>query len=240
MYAPSTPSSSKLPARGRNRYDRSSLGGSADRYALGWLVAYRAYIDRSWNPAVRPEPLALVAPGQDQPNTRTAYDALGIDIVPVGEGAPQGGRGQSGGKNPWDNPATGEDRALHAYWQNGKRKGWWLAEVPIGAGVPRRLDAVVIRQAKEWHSPAGQDLDDFQKALEQRLPVEPIEAKRRPDEEALGQLLAAKYMFRETYPGAGDLSLTACVWKQGSEPARWLYKQHPSVHVETIPESQMG
>jgi hypothetical protein len=47
--------------------------------------------------------------------------------------------------------------------------------------------------------------------------------------------VAGKHMFSEDHPGHGELSMTACVRKSATEPAQWLYAQHP-IRIEVVPE----
>jgi hypothetical protein len=201
------------------------------------LLAYKAYLERSWQPQAPVRPLALVAPGEDHPNTESAPEAFDLDIVAV-DGEPRkrrGGGGRPARNDPGDNPLTGEDRSLHDLWNQRKRTGWWLAEAPIGAGAPRRLDAVVIPWPTPRHSKAGADLDDFREVVADGREVELIEAKWRADEKALGQLLGGEVMFSEDHPGHGRLSMTACVREPATEPAQWLHEQHP-IQIEVVPE----
>ena len=212
----------------------------AGRYGLGWLLAYKAYLERSWQPATPVRPAALVSPGEDRPNTASAYEAFDIDIVAVdGEARPKRRGGGSATNDPWENPKPrSEDEILHDLWDQRERAGWWLAEVPIGAGAPRRLDAAVIPWQGSRHSKAGDDvIEEFRAAVADGAPVELIEAKWRPTEEALGQLLGGKHMFSEEYPGHGELSMTACVRECGNEPAQWLYERYP-VHIEVVPDGE--
>ena len=84
-------------------------------------------------------------------------------------------------------------------------------------------------------SPRGDDVTpDPNDAVAAGAPVELIEAKAATTEEALGQLVAGRHMFPETYPGHGELTLTACVWQEATEPAKWLYAQYPDIRVELV------
>ena len=106
-----------------------------------------------------------------------------------------------------------------------EQAGWWLAELPVGEGAPRRFDAVAVAGVDKRQSPGGSDLDDFRSSVAEGNDVELIEVKKELNEQVVGQLLAGAPMFSEEYPGHGELSLTACVKKPGDEAIEWFRKR---------------
>ena len=168
----------------------------------------------------------------------SAFDAVGVDILAVAGEAPhrrRGGAGWRATNNPWETPKTYEDRCLHDRWISRQRLGWWLAEVPVGAGAPRRIDAVAVRWHEARHSAAGEDIDELRDAIADGRDVEIIEAKRRLNEKVVGQLLGGAPMFSDEYPGHGDLSLTTCIREPGDEALDWFCAQS-AIRVEVVAE----
>jgi hypothetical protein len=212
--------------------------GYADRPGFGHLATRKAFLERSWRPAAPVQPLALVAPGQDRPNVAPTYNAAGFDILAVAGEAPQkrsGGGGPPANNDPWDAPRWPEDRCLHDLWTARGRSGWRLAEVPIGAGAARRLDAVVIARSADRTSKARADLGDFRAAVAGGIDVELVEAKEALNVSAIGQLLCGAHMFSEEYAGQGELSLTACVRRPGDEALDWFCAER-GIRVEVVAE----
>jgi len=205
--------------------------GFADRTVLGHLATHQAYLARTWRPSGPVQPVALVAPGLRGSNVASAYYATGyaIEAIP-GEAPPKGDRGGSAGglNDPWWAPKTPEDRLLHDLWERRGRKGWWLAEVPVGfkirtsEAVARRLDAVVVDQPDRRQSKGADDLVEFGEIVAAGAAAELVEAKPALNSDALGQLLCGAHMFAESWPGGGPLSLTACVGRDGDEADRWF------------------
>jgi hypothetical protein len=203
--------------------------GYANRPAFGYLATRQAFLARSWHPNGPVRPVALVAPGRDRPNTTSAYFAAGFDIIAtpgVATRRTASSRGQIARNDPWEAPRSVEDRYLHELWRNRQRVGWWLAEVPIGQGAARRIDAVVIESPRPRRSKAGADLRDFGVAVAEGGSIELIEAKARLNPDVIGQLLCGAHLFGESWPGHGPLSLTACVAKPRDEALQWYCARH--------------
>jgi hypothetical protein len=213
--------------------------GFADRPAFGYLATRQAYLARTWDPRGPVCPVAIVAPKEAGRNVASAYAAAGFAIVAMpGESVPKppGGGGRAVSNDPWENPRTREDRYLHELWKGRKRKGWWLAEVPIGADSPRRLDAVVLAWQKPRHSSAAQvraEIDQLRDAVAEADDVELIEAKHELNFDVIGQLLCGAAMFSDDFPGHGRLSLTACVEKPRDKAGEWFCARN-GIRVEFV------
>ncbi len=178
--------------------------GFADRTVFGHLATHQAYLERTWRPSGPVQSIALVAPGHRESNVAPAYQAAGyrIEEMPGDKPMTRRGGGGAGGRNdPWEAPRSKEDRLLHDLWNQRGRKGWWLAEVPVGfklrpneAGA-RRLDAVVVDWPSQRHSSGQADLVDLADVVARGATVELIEAKSVLNTDALGQLLCGEHMF---------------------------------------------
>ena len=166
-----------------------------------------------------------------------AEGAAGFDIVPVGGGTPPLKTGGGGGwhkhQDPWEDPRSGEDWTLNGLWKSRQKRGWWLAEVPIGTGAPRRIDALVVPTPEPRHSPAGAHVDELRTALANGLDAELIEAKSELDVATVGQLLCGAQMLTESLPGHGRLSLTGAVRSATDEPLLWFCNRY-GIRVEVV------
>ena len=144
------------------------------------MATRQAFVARSWHPNGPIQPLALVKPEAARTNVAPAYFSAGFDIVPLAGEVPAKKRGGGGGyhskRDPWEDPTSGEDKTLNALWRRRGREGWWLAEVPIGTGAPRRIDAVVVPWSEPRHSRGGGDVGEFRKAVTRDLDAELVEA----------------------------------------------------------------
>ena len=209
--------------------------GSVDRPALGNLKAAEAFFKRRWSPQAPVRGVALVKPGGENSNVVPAFRDSGFEVVPVPivEPPPDQNRRQ-GGRDPWHSPTSGEDRAIRQLWQDRNCEGWWLAEVPVGRGSPRRIDAVVVGWPDPRQSRQGLDLADLAAAMSDGAEVELIEAKKSLNTSVIGQLEAAKAMFSDEYPGHGDLKLTACVGEADDDKLAW-YCEQAGIQVEVLP-----
>ena len=218
--------------------------GFADRTVFGHLATHQAFLERTWHPSGTVQSIALVAPGQCESNVAAAYLAAGFLIKEMPGDKPRtrrGGGGAGGRNDPWNAPQSKEDRLLHDLWDQRGRKGWWLAEVPVGfklrhdeAGA-RRLDAVVVDWPGERHSSGQEDLTELADVVAKGAAVELIEAKRDLNTDALGQLLCGERMFAESWPGVGHLVLTACVGKSCDEALSWFCSER-GISVE-VPQA---
>lgn len=211
--------------------------GYADRSGFGHLATRKAFLERSWEPVAPVQPLALVASDRGAPNVAHAYEAAGLEIlvVPDEKLPKQPGSGpRAGARDPWGHPTEFEDRLLHALWNERQRGGWWLAEVPIGGGSPRRIDAVVVPGSEDRSSREGVDLDDFRAAVAAGADVELIEAKERLNVEVVAQLLCGARMFSDQYPAHGQLSLTACVAKDRQDEAFHWFCNREQIRVVLV------
>lgn len=217
--------------------------GYADRTVYGQLATRAAYLERTWAPAGRVQPIALVRPGGDQSNVAPAYAAAGFTIhaAPGESGTPESrpGGGGSGRNDPWNHPGPGEDELLNQLWNQRDRQGWWLAEVPIGFRdhftdrAARRIDAVVVAWPIPRHSAGGADLDEFGEAIAGGASVEIIEAKRTLNADVTGQVLCGEYQLATSWAGAGPRSRTVCVGRDGDEAVRWFCAQ-AGISVEVV------
>ncbi|HEX2574938.1 MAG TPA: hypothetical protein VHK88_01230 [Aquihabitans sp.] len=208
--------------------------GYADRTVHGYLSTRRAYFEEAWQPTSPVRPVALVSEGRRESNMTAAYAAAGFNIE--ADGLPNNERRRGGGgagrNDPWSNPKEGEDRLLHQLWERRDRRGWWLAEVPFGfsssykEAAARRIDTVVVEQREPRHSAGARDLDEFGAAVAGGAAIEIIEAKGTLNADVIGQLDCAFHLFRTSWPGNGELSLTACVGNVGDKAVQWYCKEH--------------
>ena len=207
--------------------------GYADRPCFGYLATRQAFTARTWNPNGPVQPVALTKPEEARTNVSGAYFAAGFDIVPLGGEIPPFKRGGAikRHQDPWENPKTGEDRTLNALWRSRDKKGWWLAEVAIGTGAPRRIDALVVDWPKPRRSPEGADVDDLRRELAAGREAELIEAKKKLDVATIGQLLCGAQMLADSLPGHGRLTLTAAVPVATDEPLLWFCDRY-GIRVE--------
>jgi hypothetical protein len=166
--------------------------GYNDRPAFGYLATRQAFLARTWRPPGPVLPVAIRTPSAAPTNVTSTYLAAGFDVVSVpGEARPKrGGGGWNAKRDPWDNPNSGEDKSLRALRGARGHSGWWLAEVPVGARPPRRLDAVVVPWPGPRCSRAGQDVNELREVVAGGAEVEVVEAKKSLDDEAIGQLLS--------------------------------------------------
>jgi hypothetical protein len=127
-----------------------------------------------------------------------------------------------------------EDALLRGLWEQRSRSGWWLLEVPLGypgtgaaSRANRRIDAIVLPEARAGVSPYLGDLEAFEGSLGYG-DVELIEAKRELNVDVIGQLLCGASMFTSRYPQHGRLRLIALVAGARDAALRWF------CHVERI------
>lgn len=201
--------------------------GYADRPCYGYLATRQAFVARTWHPDGPIQPLALAKPDEARTNVSPAYFAAGFDILVAGgeDPVPRKAGAFKGHQDPWENPETGEDRTLNALWNARERRGWWLAEVGVGTGAPRRIDAVVVDWPEPRHSSEGADVEELGRELSRGLDAKLIEAKKKLDVATIGQLLCGAQMLAESLPGHGRLTLTAAVPVATEEPLIWFCKR---------------
>jgi hypothetical protein len=209
--------------------------GKANRSAFGYLATRQAFIARTWRPSGPVQPLVLVDPDQARPDVAAAYYASGFGIVYL-PGQIRTNRGSvRSNRDPWARPKPGsEDRFLNELWRRRERKGWWLAEVPLGT---RRADAVVLAASEPAQSAEGEHLGDFSASVASGAEVEILEAKKELNVGVIGQLLAASLLFTTSYPGHGRIALTAVVSKASDEPLEWFCNR-VGIKVEVVPVSR--
>jgi hypothetical protein len=218
--------------------------GFLDRPGFGELTTRQAFFSRSWMDDGSVGLAALCAEGEDGGNTADVFRGAGaaIEQVLVPRNGPKksGRSGPPAGRNdPWESPRSFEDWLLHDLWESEGRRGWWLAEVPVGfkpeIGIKdsgsRRLDALVI----EGHGPrthrGGKGIEDLL-ALDS-FDATVIEAKGHLGHNVVGQLLSGREMLRTSFPAAGSLQMIACVAEDGDPAMRWFCQEH-DIRVELV------
>jgi hypothetical protein len=219
---------------GADRIELIMSWGYVNRPAFGNLRTREAFFARTWNPAAPVQPVALVAPGQERKNVVPAFLGSGYEVVPVSV-LPDDEK-ERGGRDPWEAPNSAEDHKLNGLWEQREREGWWFAEVPIGSGAPRRLDAVVVDSPEPGRSAEGEDLQELRRLRAAGAGAELVEAKAKSlDVDVIGQLECGKEMFEQDYPGDGPLKLTACVGSDDEEGLHW-YCEQAGIDVVVLPD----
>jgi hypothetical protein len=215
--------------------------GFIDRTGFGHIVTRCEYLKRSWDPSGRVRPVALQSGTRGPSNVADAFEGAGVEIVSLPIDAPPKDARRSGsppGRNdPWQSRGKGEDRYLHSLWNQRQRRGWWLAEVPVGFvdspsdSRSRRVDAVVIDNAPQRTSAGGRDIEELRHWSGGRAIL--VEAKKYLNANAVGQLLSGEFMFRLSYPAFTDISLLACVEHRTDAAMDWFCDRR-GIKVELI------
>lgn len=100
-----------------------------------------------------------------------------------------------------------EEEILYTFFKEGKLKGLYVTDVPIGSHYPKRIDCVCIEMSdedlellKDWENPTKY-IQNSKLGFEQfknRI-VWLLEVKPKLDPSALGQILIYKHHFENTY-----------------------------------------